>query len=85
MECSFDFAQDAFRQGYSEFEATLVPVVASLADRRGVKLAPKKIAHLLASAVRGFKQAATTPDELRKLIKELLTLSFGESRPSVGK
>jgi hypothetical protein len=29
------------------------------------------------SAVRGFKQTAATPDDLRHLIDELLLLSFG--------
>jgi hypothetical protein len=31
------------------------------------------------SAVRGFKQSAATPDDMRRLIDELLQLSFGPS------
>jgi hypothetical protein len=42
-------------------------------------VAAKRIAHVLASAVRGFKQTATTPTELRRLIRELLTLSLSFS------
>lgn len=78
VECSFDFAQASLRQGYQRFEATLTPILASLAERHPAKayLAPEEIAHILASAVRGFKQTATTPAELRQLIKELLILSF---------
>jgi AcrR family transcriptional regulator len=78
VECSFDFAQDVLRQGYDKFEAVIVPVVASLAGRQraAATMAPEKVAHVLASAVRGFKQTASTPDELRQLIKELLLLSF---------
>jgi hypothetical protein len=34
---------------------------------------------VLVSAVRGFKQSAATPDEMRQLIDELLLLSFGPS------
>ena len=78
LECSFDFAQATFRQGYQKFEATIVPPLALLAERRPVNshIAPEKISHILASAVRGFKQTATTSDELRQLIRELLILSF---------
>ena len=83
VDCSFDFAQDSLRQGYDQFEAAIVPVLASLARRRRAMapMAPDKLAHVLASAVRGFKQTATTPDELRQLIKELLLLSIGAEVP----
>jgi hypothetical protein len=37
------------------------------------------MAHVLVSAVRGFKQTAATPDDMRQLIAELLQLSFGLS------
>jgi TetR/AcrR family transcriptional regulator of autoinduction and epiphytic fitness len=74
VECSFDFAQNAMRQGYVQFEAVLTPVLASAGVRRSDVVRPADVAHVLASAVRGFKQAATTPDELRQLIRALLTL-----------
>jgi hypothetical protein len=78
VECSFDFAQACLKTGYDRFEAVIAPVVASLAARPGARLgmAPEAIAHVLGSAVRGFKQAATTPDELRKLIKALLRMTL---------
>jgi hypothetical protein len=38
---------------------------------------PEAIAHVLAGALRGFKQTATTTAELRLLIKELIALSLG--------
>jgi TetR/AcrR family transcriptional regulator, regulator of autoinduction and epiphytic fitness len=78
IECSFGFAQDATKQGYKIFEAAIVPVVASLAERRPAlsHLAPEQIAHVLASAVRGFKQTAAKPAELRRLIEKLLVMSF---------
>jgi TetR/AcrR family transcriptional regulator of autoinduction and epiphytic fitness len=77
-ECSFDFAQDALRQGYQKFEAMIAPVLAPPAKKRPAKahMTPERTAHVLSSAVRGFKQAATSPDELRRLIKELLWLSL---------
>jgi TetR/AcrR family transcriptional regulator of autoinduction and epiphytic fitness len=78
IECSFGFAQDSIKQGYKIFEAAIVPVVASLSERHPAKarMAPAQIAHVLASAVHGFKQTAAKPAELRLLIEELLVLSF---------
>lgn len=78
VDCSFEFAQAALRQGYEKFEAAITPILASLIERRPAKahLSPKSAAHILANAVRGFKQTAATPDEMRQLIYELLLLSF---------
>jgi AcrR family transcriptional regulator len=78
IDGSFEFAQDALRQGYQMFETAITPVVASLAERRSVKghLSSEDIAHILASATRGFKQTAVKAPELRLLIEKLLTLSF---------
>ena len=78
VECSFGFVQASLRQGYERFEATIVPMLASLVEEHPVEghLTPERTAHVLASATRGFKQTATTPAELRQLIEELLLLSF---------
>lgn len=79
IECSFDFTQDSLREGYRMFEATILPVLTAIAATHPAKiqLGPENIAHILASAVRGFKQTATTQAELRRMIKELLALSLG--------
>ena len=84
VECSFDFAESSLRDGYERFEATIVPVLTPLAERRPARahMDPERIAHVLASAVRGFKQTAATPDALRLLIEDLLTLSLGDDEPS---
>lgn len=78
VECSLGFAQASLRQGYNKFESVIAPVLASVVERHSAKphIAPKRTAHILASAVRGFKQTVTTPTELRQLIKELLMLSL---------
>jgi AcrR family transcriptional regulator len=78
MECSLGFARDSLSEGYLKFELMIVPVVATLTKKHSAKasLGAQRVAHVLASAVRGFKQTATTPTELRRLIKELLTLSL---------
>lgn len=78
IDGSFAFAQDALRQGYQMFETAITPTVASLAGRRRGEgnSSPEEIAHLLASATRGFKQTAVKAAELRLLIEKLLMLSF---------
>ncbi len=78
VDCSFDFAQSSLKAGYEKFEATIVPALAMLAERRPAKalMAPEKIAHILASAVHGFKLTAATAAELRGLIEDLLSLSL---------
>lgn len=80
IECKFDFAQASVKLAYERFEASIAPNLPSLAGRRSntPPLGPQQTAHVLASAVRGFKQTATTPAELRRLIAELLTLCFGQ-------
>jgi len=79
VDCNFAFAEAARAQGSATFEATIAPVVASLSETHAEasRIAPGRIAHVLVSAVRGFKQAAATPDDMRRLIDELLLLSFG--------
>jgi AcrR family transcriptional regulator len=80
VDCNFAFAQAARKQGDTTFEATIAPVVARLIETlpAASRIAPGRIAHVLVSAMRGFKQAAATPDEMRRLIDELLQLSFGQ-------
>jgi AcrR family transcriptional regulator len=81
LDSNFAFAQAARKQGDATFEATIMPVVANLSETlpAATRIAPGQIAHVLVSAVRGFKQAAATPDDMRRLIGELLLLSFGPS------
>ncbi len=79
VNCNFAFAEASREQGYAAFEATIAPVVANLSETlpAASRIAPGRIAHVLVSAVRGFKQSAATPDDMRRLIEELLLLSFG--------
>ncbi len=81
VNCNFAFAQASRNQGYATFEATIVPVVANLSETLAAasRINPGRIAHVLVSAARGFKQTAATPDDMRQLIDELLQLSFGTS------
>ncbi len=81
VDCNFAFAEAARKQGYATFEATIAPVVAKLSETlpAASRIAPGRIAHVLVSAVRGFKHTAATPDDMRQLINELLLLTFGPS------
>jgi hypothetical protein len=81
VDCNHPFAQASREQGYAIFEATITPVVASLSETMPAasRIAPGRMAHVLVSAVRGFKQTAATPADMRQLIAELLHLSFGLS------
>jgi AcrR family transcriptional regulator len=78
IECTLGFAQTAQRQGYAKFEATIAPVLASFSDVLPIqdRIEPERLAHILASAIRGFKLTARTPDELSSLIRDLLILTF---------
>ena len=79
VDCNFAFAQAARELGDATFEAMIAPVVAKLSETRpGAScIAPGRIAHVLVSAARGCKQTSATPDDMRRLIDELLLLSFG--------
>jgi len=72
IECSFDFAQPSLTQGCRRFEATIAPALAASPARTDTA----RLAHLLASAARGFKQTATTTAEIRSLIEDLVALSL---------
>ncbi len=78
IECSFGFAIASLKRGYKKFETLIAPLIASLAEDRltNAHISAERTAHILASAVRGFKQTATRPAELRQLIKQLLSLSL---------
>jgi len=78
VDCNFPFALASRKQGDAIFETTIAPVIANLCEDHPAasRLAPARIAHLLVSAVRGLKQTAATPDDMRQSIDELLLLSF---------
>jgi AcrR family transcriptional regulator len=76
LECTFGFAQDAVNRGCLAFEKILLPVLKSHPKFHSAKpkVSAEKTAHILSSAVRGFKTVAKDAPEVRSLIKELLIL-----------
>jgi len=80
LECTFGFAQDSVKQGYRSFEKLLVPVLKShvMFQTSKMKISAEKTAHVLSSAVRGFKSSAKDAAALRSMIKDLLMLAVGD-------
>jgi AcrR family transcriptional regulator len=80
LECTFGFAQDTVKQGYRSFEKTLLPILKSHSKFQTgkAKVSVEKTAHILSSAVRGFKVAAKDAPEIRSMIKELLNLTLDD-------
>jgi len=82
-ECSFEFARTALDEGYRQFEAVLCAILKAHAKSRGSRLVPpaERMAHLMGSAVRGFKLEARNAGELRGMIRDLIKMTgVAESR-----
>jgi len=69
FECSLAFAKETVDRSTEAFEAQLAAVLASSGPPDP---GPRELAHLLATAVHGFKTAARSCEELRGMIEGLL-------------
>ncbi len=80
LECAFGFAQDSLKQGYRSFEKILLPILKSHSKFQTgkTKVSVEKTAHILSSAVRGFKVVAKDVAEIRSMIKDLLNLTLDD-------
>jgi AcrR family transcriptional regulator len=76
VESSYAFAQQSLNDGYRRFENALEGFLNPIARARFTENSwtAHRAAHLLVSAVRGFKQAAETSEELRLLIDDCVSL-----------
>ncbi|WLT31256.1 TetR/AcrR family transcriptional regulator [Geothrix sp. PMB-07] len=75
IDCRFEFAREAIDQGAQAFEAELATILAPLlAQTASSGTGPQDVARILTRAVQGFKQTATSPEDLRALIHGLLNL-----------
>lgn len=76
LECTFAFASESLETGYARLEAVLIPIIKPLLKARARKtsITAERVARVLTGAVRGFKQVAASPRELRVLIANLLVL-----------
>jgi AcrR family transcriptional regulator len=73
-DSSYEFAREALDQSYEKLESVLASILKGHMKSTGNKkaLSAEKMAHILTSAVRGFKLVAKSATELRKLIQDLL-------------
>ncbi|MBI1751757.1 MAG: TetR/AcrR family transcriptional regulator [Acidobacteria bacterium] len=75
IDCGFEFAREAINQGTEAFEAELAAILAPrLGSNPGAESQAQDVARILTRAVQGFKQTATSPEDLRTMIHGLLNL-----------
>jgi AcrR family transcriptional regulator len=76
VECNFGFAQQSLNNGYRRFENAVERFLNPIAQAGFTENSwtAQRAAHLLVSAVRGFKQTAETSEELRLLIDDCMSL-----------
>jgi AcrR family transcriptional regulator len=87
LESTAGFAADTMRGGYADFEQVVAEILAPAVKGRGVKVSAPRMAHVLTSAMPGFKQTAGSVEQLRRMIADLLEMvlaGFGEEAPSAG-
>jgi len=75
IDCSFTFAKEAIDRGYAAFEAELAGILAPLlAQAPPQARSAEQIARILTRAVHGFKEAATSAEDLRGMVDGLLDM-----------
>lgn len=77
-DCSFEFAREALDESYKKIESILNSILKEHSKSESSKkpLSSERTACVLTSSLRGFKVAAKSTAELRKLIRDLLTIVF---------
>jgi AcrR family transcriptional regulator len=86
IDCAHGFAREVMEQATREFEVLLVEILkplvkAPVTSQAGLsELEAAQIAHLLASCTHGFKEAASSTEELRTMISGLITLTIAALR-----
>jgi AcrR family transcriptional regulator len=80
VDCTHSFAKDTIQAITVEFEALLVEILEPLASTRKSILPIPQVAHLLSASVHGYKEAASSVDELRSMIAGIITLTLAALR-----
>jgi len=75
LESGYEFAAEITLQAFSDFENILSdvlrPIISSQAE---INLSSDHLAHILATAVQGLKESATSVVQLRQMIEGLITI-----------
>ena len=74
LESSYTFAPAITANAMADFERLLGSILAPLAREAPLVMSPDRVARILAAAVPGFKQSASSVNELQRLIEDLVTL-----------
>jgi hypothetical protein len=83
IECAQGFAKETVREIDTNFEGLVAEILAPLTTRDKHPVLPaKQIAHLLATSAHGYKEVATTVEELRTMIAGLITLTLAALKQS---
>ena len=75
LESGYEFAAEITLQAFSDFETILSDILRPLMTSQAEKtLSSEQLAHILATAVQGFKESATSVIQLRDMIEGLITI-----------
>ncbi len=75
LESGYEFAAEITLQAFSEFESILSDVLRPIMSSQAEKnLSSDQLAHILATAVQGLKESATSAGQLRQMIEGLIII-----------
>ncbi|MBO7743542.1 TetR/AcrR family transcriptional regulator [Paenibacillus sp. MWE-103] len=72
-DSSYQFAREALDASYEKLETVLAALLEVYPASAG-GIPPMRLAHLATGALRGFKSVASSSDELRRLLQDLLRI-----------
>ncbi len=75
LESGYEFAAEITLQAFSDFETILSDILRPMMISQAEKnLSSDQLAHILATAVQGFKDSAASVAQLRQMIEGLITI-----------
>lgn len=77
----FDLGFGVVCESYAAFEALLVEIVREPVSVAGLTLAPEELAHVIVSAIKGFKDMARDGAEVRRMIAAQVAVVAAALRP----
>jgi AcrR family transcriptional regulator len=84
IDCGFEFAREALDQGSLAFERELAGILTRHSAQSAAAQTPEQTARILSRAVHGFKQTATSAEDLRGMIDGLLAMVLASAEKAGG-
>jgi AcrR family transcriptional regulator len=81
----FDLGFKSVCDSYFAFEELLIEIVRAPLRESGLKITARELAHVISSAIKGFKETARDGTEIRKMIRAQVTLVSNGLRPGQSK